>query len=557
MAPVAASNPVDVDRSCLACATLGCKFRVHTRREMGGYCCLACCDGGPHGERCEQIVAPEGAQMADAAWKPVTGKELEELDKMHEALQKMPAHERAHVAGDLKEAGNASLKAGDPRQAVIKYADGIVLLDMFFGKYPPSVSPELLRRVTPVYVALHLNSAQACLKQSEWAKATEHANRALSIDHDNAKALYRRGVACMHFDNESRIEQARADFSRLTQLEPTNREAREQLQHAKERLREARQTERGRFAGALKGGALYQEQHVALDKQRLQYDEDMKRCSELGEPVISFESWQDKQRDEEEAVKTRAREQEDERWSSQNLEDSLAEQRRAEQTRQPTSTGCDDVELDEEERKLLKEAKHKGYYHGRLNTVLSDAAPVPKRLASDELSSAGGGQCRGSEWNLAGTWEEKDMTSWVKEQMSIWLMRARVCDTKAALSSGEIAAISAEVTGVKSLDGDAQVITVRQQRRFCLNFEAEVSFKMTIAEDDETGGFAIPESFEGTLSLPELADATLPEKMRIVSAWVGEPPSDRFLCTANKYLEILCREVRAQLSSFLREYRQK
>merc|ERR1712070_325733 len=112
--------------------------------------------------------------------------------------------------------------------------------------------------------------------QCSWTEAAEHAARALDIDGDNAKALYRRGTACLQFESESRLEQARSDFARFVQLEPTNREARLSLQQSKERLKEAKQKEKERYAVGMKGG-LYEENHRKLERMRLEYEEEVKR----------------------------------------------------------------------------------------------------------------------------------------------------------------------------------------------------------------------------------------------------------------------------------------
>jgi len=76
----AAYDVAHVPRSQLQCATASCRFRVHTRKELGGYCCISCSEGGDHGPRCEQKTAPIGAQRADANWLPMEGGQLEEVE---------------------------------------------------------------------------------------------------------------------------------------------------------------------------------------------------------------------------------------------------------------------------------------------------------------------------------------------------------------------------------------------------------------------------------------------------------------------------------------------
>merc|ERR1740138_1062768 len=116
----------------------------------------------------------------------------------------------------------------------------------------------------------------------------------------------------------------------------------------------------------------------------------------------------------------------------------------------------DTDDLDEEERKMLEETKNKGYYHGRLGTVLSNAAPKPQQLSEGDLRREpspevqDGSTNKGSEWNQAGTWEERDTTAWVKERLTSWLSLAKFSMPETALSMGAMS-VEGKVTKVKSL----------------------------------------------------------------------------------------------------------
>mmetsp|Transcript_113432 Transcript_113432/g.315866 ORF Transcript_113432/g.315866 Transcript_113432/m.315866 type:complete len:1092 (-) Transcript_113432:80-3355(-) len=59
-------------RSRLTCASPGCCHRVHSLLEMGGYCCVACCEssGLHHGPRCERAVPPTAKYRADGSSLP-------------------------------------------------------------------------------------------------------------------------------------------------------------------------------------------------------------------------------------------------------------------------------------------------------------------------------------------------------------------------------------------------------------------------------------------------------------------------------------------------------
>ncbi|CAE7025504.1 unnamed protein product [Symbiodinium sp. CCMP2456] len=258
---------------------------------------------------------------------------------------------------------------------------------------------------------------------SSWTTAIEHAGKVLLLEKDNTKALYRKSLAAAQLDTEGRLEEARADLMRLAVLEPSNREARELLVKVKERLKDLKQQEKERLSAAMKGG-LYQEQHKKHGKLQAAYEEEVKRRKEAGEDEISFEDFAKKAKEKEEELEKKQKEDAKKRKEEEQLEEekrqlALENARRAADGKAELSledwraevakkaqearkraeevVKMDEAELDEEDKKLLKETKEKGYYHGRLGTVLSDAAPKPQ-LVTDP-SSPTSGAVAGSEWN--------------------------------------------------------------------------------------------------------------------------------------------------------------
>lgn len=526
----------------------------------------------------------KGDKSEDASAEPATPAEPEGP----------PPEERVTTAEVAKEAGNALLKSGDFEGAVSKYAEGIGMAEPVHQKKPETVDEELQKRATVVYIALCLNAAQACIKQSKWGDAAEYADRVLAIEKENPKALFRRGVASMTFDSESRLEQARGDLARFVQLEPSNREARERLQQVKDRLKEVKQREKERYSKAMTG-SLYQDNHKKLDRQKLEYEEEVKRREDAGEDAITWEDWQKKLKDKEEADKKKEKEDREERAKKvqeeeeqrlleddnrrlreSGLEEMTLEEWRATQEKarregkEQEVVKTDELDLDEEDKKLLEETKAKGYYHGRLGTVRSDEAPKPQQVSREEASSPDGTANRGSEWNQAGTWEERDSTAWVKERLTAWLGLAAVAANNVTLSAGQEVSVSAEVSKVKKLEGDAQIVTVRKQPRFGYNFEAEISFKIHVKPQDEEmpapsedGEEAKPaakapsQKFDGTLSIPELADAVPPQELKVDATWKTRSPPEHLQATVLECLQQLKTSVREQVSGFLSEYKAK
>jgi len=511
------------------------------------------------------------------------------------------AEERVTTAEVAKEAGNALLKSGDFAGAVTKYGEGIDLVEKLMEKTATDIGDDdLARRRTVVYVALCLNSAQACIKQSRWGDATEHADRVLVVENKNAKALYRRGVASMQYDTVGRLEQARDDLTQFVQLEPANREARDRLIQVKERLKEAKKLEKERYATALQGG-LYQENHKKLDRQKLEYEEEVKRRVEASEDEISWEDWQKKLKDKIESDKKKEKEDREKRAQEIRKEEEQRQLHEANERREKEGLEAysleewrtalrnaprkeevvttDDLELDEEERKMLKEQKDKGYYHGRLGTVLSDEAPKPQQMRepspeSAETSPEKGGK-RGSTWNQAGTWEERETSAWVKERLEAWLAKAFVGSRTSTLESGEEIKVSAEISKVKSLSGDAQIVLVRNQPRFGYTYEAQLAFRIRVkqsekedepmpsvsgdgdspSKDDADASKVSSHRFDGTLTLPELCDSVPIQELRIDGAWKSSSPPERLKATVQKCLRDLQESVREQVAGFLSEYK--
>jgi len=73
-------NPSKGHDRTYVCATPDCPYLIHSRPELGGYCCIACAEGGPHGPRCERRAAPPGTRRADPEWAYMDGEDLAEKE---------------------------------------------------------------------------------------------------------------------------------------------------------------------------------------------------------------------------------------------------------------------------------------------------------------------------------------------------------------------------------------------------------------------------------------------------------------------------------------------
>eukprot|EP00929_Paragymnodinium_shiwhaense_P054511 TRINITY_DN27327_c0_g1_i1.p1 TRINITY_DN27327_c0_g1~~TRINITY_DN27327_c0_g1_i1.p1 ORF type:complete len:541 (+),score=218.13 TRINITY_DN27327_c0_g1_i1:75-1697(+) len=533
---------------------------------------------------------PDGdATMADdAATAP--SEEKDEEKKEVEDSDASPrdtgatAEEKVALAEAAKEVGNTALKAGELPDALARYGEGITAVEPYLGKSAEDVGGEdIHKRIAAIALALRLNAAMACVKLSDWSLAIEHADKALDRDADNCKALYRRGLSCLQLgqlsNSVSRIEQARADLTRVAQLEPGNRDAREHLLTAKEKVKELRAAEKQRFSVAMQGG-LYQEQHQKQVRLQARYEQECNRRKEAGEDEITFENWLKKDKEAEEEQKKKEKEAREEKekeerrqalekvWTEDNerrkaagqeelsFEDwqtQLAAEEKARRGKKEEVMNASEVDLDEDEKKLLEETKSKGYYHGRLGTVLSMDAPKPQQVESTAAAEGGDADGAskpsvGSEWNKAGTWEEKSMTTWVKEKLCAFLPEAAVEEHQVSLAGGEEVSASAKITKVKSCSGEASLVTVRGKRKCGYDFHGELSFTVYLKGADESDG-----EFSGTFSLPEIHDSVAPESLKVNGRW-KKAPAEKFEPAASDLVEKLKQSVRLRVASFVEEY---
>lgn len=121
-------------------------------------------------------------------------------------------------ASNCRAAGNELLNQGDYADACSKYDEGLLAL----------VGTDQ-QTATDLRLALHLNASLAQLRRGNLRSATDHASGALSIDSSNEKGLFRRGSALCrlseHPGHEEEAKLALADFEKVIQLNPENKDA--------------------------------------------------------------------------------------------------------------------------------------------------------------------------------------------------------------------------------------------------------------------------------------------------------------------------------------------
>lgn len=88
-----------------------------------------------------------------------------------------------------------------------------------------------------------------------------------------------------------------------------------------------------------------------------------------------------------------------------------------------------------------------------------------------------------SAWNTAGTWEEKDVTSWASARL-----RDLLSSLSCSSSGDEVVCVS--VSSVVRLEGDASIAVARGKRKNIYDFTAELEWKLTSARSVQSSGSA-------------------------------------------------------------------
>ncbi|XP_053321467.1 peptidyl-prolyl cis-trans isomerase FKBP4 [Spea bombifrons] len=164
---------------------------------------------------------------------------LKSFEKAKESWE-MNTDEKLEQGALVKDRGTQYFKGGRYRQAIIQYKKIITWLEHESG-----LSEEQKGKSKALLQAASLNLAACYLKLGEHRGALEHCNKALEMDPNNEKGLFRRGEAYMGINE---FELARDDFTKVLQLYPNNKAARAQLGQCQARIRQQHQREKKIYA---------------------------------------------------------------------------------------------------------------------------------------------------------------------------------------------------------------------------------------------------------------------------------------------------------------------
>ncbi|KAH0521191.1 Peptidyl-prolyl cis-trans isomerase FKBP4 [Microtus ochrogaster] len=180
---------------------------------------------------------------------------LKSFEKAKESWE-MNSEEKLEQSNIVKERGTVYFKEGKYKQAVLQYKKIVSWLE-----YESSFSGEEKQKVHALRLASHLNLAMCHLKLQAFSAAIESCNKALELDSNNEKGLFRRGEAHLAVND---FDLARADFQKVLQLYPSNKAAKAQLAVCQQRTRRQLAREKKLYANMFE--RLAEEDHKAKAK---------------------------------------------------------------------------------------------------------------------------------------------------------------------------------------------------------------------------------------------------------------------------------------------------
>lgn len=176
------------------------------------------------------------------------------------------------------------------------------------------------------------------------------------------------------------------------------------------------------------------------------------------------------------------------------------------------------------------------YFHRTLSEeeskLIGDITPKPIDPASITTSESSQSSSKGSAWNGANTWEERDHTPWAKAKV------VEVMSECGSISFDDFSVAFLEASGVV---GHANITHVRGKARYLYDLSFDLQFEI---EDSANT------SCTGKLSAADVSSDML-DDLELSVTWTTEPPSGSKSKLANFLLGKKIREmIKAKMQNF-------
>jgi len=161
--------------------------------------------------------------------------ELKNFEKAKESWS-MDADEKLEQAKLCKEKGTTHFKSGKYALAIKQYAKIVSYLE-----FEKTLKDEKLVERDALLLAAFLNQAMCCLKLNEFNITKDHCQKALDMDSNNEKGLFRMGQALLGMHEP---EEAKKKFEAILQFDAKNKAASNQVVICIARIRQQHQQDK-------------------------------------------------------------------------------------------------------------------------------------------------------------------------------------------------------------------------------------------------------------------------------------------------------------------------
>jgi tetratricopeptide (TPR) repeat protein len=464
-------------------------------------------------------------------------------------------------ATTLKEEGNAQFKEGDLSKACRSYRKGTNLLK------PLNKNNTGDDQVKALLISLLNNHAMVLFRLKQYKTSRNVATHALQVDGENVKALYRRAVAQRKLGD---VKEARDDLKQALKYDANNVAVRKELVSIKKQLEDSTAKEKKQLQKAFskKSGSSFlyddkeeeerkkeeamkqkkQQEQEALEKRKVEWEDECVKRMAQGEEAISFEDWEKERKKKEKALEKARKEEE-------RIKREAAIKARTPPGGSSESVVIDsDDELTEKELAMLRgykktsDGRTTSYFHRELSEeekkLLGTNAPkkIEQATAAQRPASitpsAEAGKGQASAWNQAGTWEEKNTSEWCNGHL-----RTKLSSATAELDNGAHVGV---VTKVDSLTGDASVAVVSGKKRYIFDYHASLQYEIRDESVDEVIA-------SGSFKLPDINSASHDELEVDVPSW-SKPPTPAMEMNAMQCRSLLIDSVRNAVQDFVNDF---
>ncbi len=288
---------------------------------------------------------------------------------------------------------------------------------------------------------LYSNRSLVLLNMGKVSEALESADSAVENDPSYVKAHWRRGQACNAIGNNA---DALASFEKALSLEPANKTLKREVEAAK-----VKKEQEEKLLAAAKEAKEAEAEVAEPPKAAAPAKKDaVKPASSTKSTASAKPSNNDVKEDGDTDLFTKSDHVRGYKIRSDGKKTSFF-----------------DREISDETKQLIGDIAPKRIDS---NNPTEDNAPKPLPVA--EGTSA---------WNKAGTWEERDVTSWAKETLEAALLTAEYVLPEGSPSPGARATVSK----VSKFEGHASYATVRGKKRYIYEFAFTLDWVLTLGDD--------------------------------------------------------------------------